>query len=81
MGLSGINSCYVSWIFPDVYSEPTKFENYGFTKTLKVSFSKCRLWVFLDCTYYKEHVISSAWLFPRECFWVLRERLEIKENP
>ena len=50
-------------------------------KTLKVSFNKCRLWVFLDCTYYKEHMISSAWLFPRECFWVLRERLEIKENP
>ena len=26
-------------------------------KTLKVSFNKCRLWVFLDCTYYKEHNI------------------------
>ena len=32
MGLSGFNSYWVSWSFPDVYTDPGKFENYIFTK-------------------------------------------------
>ena len=55
MELSGFNSYCVSWIFPDVYTDPIKFENYGVT-----SYKKCRLWVFLDSPYYKEPIMSSA---------------------
>ena len=63
MELSGFNSYCVSWIFPDVYTDPSKFENYGVT-----SYKKCRSWVFLDSPYYKEPIMSSAWLFPQEGF-------------
>ena len=79
MELSGFNSYCVSWIFPDVYTDPSKFEKYGVT-----SYKKCRLWVFTRFSILQRAhnviclAISAGGFLTDQ--WVLMERSEIKEN-